>query len=137
MPLTQQQQNEAARRQAAERGTTVGHWPGDPEPVSHRPDQPYTGPTGDRSRVPAPGYRLPNGATIIAVREVRGQATVLALTNGLSLHPYVTWRLDVETGEVWGGDYCLTFTGAIRSYAKRSGFGAGLIDEDSIGNVIV
>lgn len=74
-----------------------------------------------------PGTVLPNGAIVVAARHLMGnrdrdESIVLALTNGMASHPYVTWRMHSPTGVVVSGDYCLTFEGAIRSYAERSGF---------------
>lgn len=79
-----------------------------------------------------PGTTLPNGATVVATTSIRGYAgehIVLALTNGMASHPYVTWRMDGATGEVFHGDYCMTFVGAIRSYAARSGFPVYTLDD--------
>lgn len=71
-----------------------------------------------------PGTQLPNGAIVVAARHLMGrdESIVLCLTNGMAGHPYVTWRMHTPTGVVTSGDYCLTFEGAIRSYAERSGF---------------
>lgn len=70
-----------------------------------------------------PGATLPNGAVVIAARHAStNRVVVLALTMGHAGHPYVTWVMDEETGRTWTGDYCLTFEGAMRSYAARSGF---------------
>jgi hypothetical protein len=76
-----------------------------------------------------PGARLPNGAIVVAARLTHRagpitnpEAVVLALTNGMAGHPYVTWSMNPEDGQVYAGDYCLTFEGAMRSYAARSGF---------------
>jgi len=71
-----------------------------------------------------PGAILPNGATVVASRPAGAQHhVVLALTPpGQSAHPYVTWVVGEETGHATAGDYCMTFEGAIRSFAARSGF---------------
>lgn len=76
-----------------------------------------------------PGAMLPNGATVVAARLIhqRGpitnpEAVVLALSGGMSGHPYATWRMNPEDGQCYGGDYTGTFEGAMRSYAARSGF---------------
>ena len=81
---------------------------------------PATGPLS--TRYDEPGARLPNGAIIVAARTAGRGTVVLALTNGMAAHPYVTWVIDPETGHAWTGDYCMTFEGAMRSYARRSGF---------------
>ena len=69
-----------------------------------------------------PGTILPNGAIVVAARMRRDEAVVLALTQHVASHPYATWRMDPANGNTYSGDYCLTFEGAIRSYAARSGF---------------
>lgn len=79
------------------------------------------------SKYTQPGAVLPNGAIVVAARPVYGQEReyiILALTNGMAGHPYVTWRMYVNDAHAVteSGDYCLTFEGAIRSYAARSGF---------------
>lgn len=81
------------------------------------------------SKFATPGASLPNGATVVAARPVHGQEReyiILALTNGMAGHPYVTWRMYPSVGDthavVMSGDYTMTFEGAIRSFAARSGF---------------
>jgi len=70
-----------------------------------------------------PGAKLPNGAIVVASRTAgRDRVVVVALTNGQAAHPYATWVVDAETGDAFAGDYCMTFEGAIRSFAARSGF---------------
>lgn len=79
-----------------------------------------------------PGTLLPNGATVVATRSIRGytgEHIVLALTNGMAGHPYVTWWMDGATGVVVSGDYCMTFEGAMRSFAARSGFPVALLGD--------
>jgi hypothetical protein len=75
-----------------------------------------------------PGTRLPNGALVIDGRATaKGEGVVLALTHpgGQAAHPFVTWRVDLETGDTFSADYCVTFEGAIRSYGARTGFAPG------------
>lgn len=82
-----------------------------------------------------PGTVLPNGAIVVASRYLMGprdEAIVLCLTNGMAGHPYATWRMHAPTGVVVSGDYCLTFEGAIRSYAARSGFAVETLDNGTV-----
>ena len=72
-----------------------------------------------------PGTRLANGATVIDGRAVaKGEGIVLALLPGPTStpHRFVTWRIDLVTGDTVSGDYTATFEGAIRSYGARTGF---------------
>lgn len=68
-----------------------------------------------------PGARLPNGSTVVVARNAGRRMLVLALTNGQAAHPYATWVLKTEDGSTFLGDYCMTFEGALRSFAARSG----------------
>lgn len=91
------------------------------------------------SKYTQPGAVLPNGAIVVAARPVYGQEReyiILALTNGMAGHPYVTWRMYVAVNDAHAvtqsGDYCMTFEGAIRSYAARSGFLVESLDHGSV-----
>lgn len=82
------------------------------------------------SKYTKPGAILPNGAVVVVARQASPNRTiVLALAMGQAAHPYVTWLLDPETGTTYHGDYTLTFEGAIRSFAARSGFPVELLGD--------
>ena len=80
-----------------------------------------------------PGTMLPNGATVVASRGGLGRRTVvLALTNGLAAHPYATWTVDPVSGTATAGDYCLTFEGALRSFAARTGLAIETLTDGTV-----
>jgi hypothetical protein len=73
------------------------------------------------SRYTEPGTRLPNGARVIAARKVNDEeAVVLALTEGMAGHPYATWRMDLETGHTYWGEYLMTLNEAVASLLERA-----------------
>ena len=61
-----------------------------------------------------PGYRLRNGAMIVAV----SGDIVLAVREG-ETYPYVTWALD-EEGHAYRGRYYLDIEAALQNYARRA-----------------
>ena len=49
-------------------------------------------------------YASWNGATLVAVRKVRdNESVILAIVEGGE--PYVTWRMDTKTGDTYWGHY--------------------------------
>jgi hypothetical protein len=95
-------------------------------------DQEFTGPRlvgpafepkpkdADAWALPKPGTLLRNGATVIdSSRTDVDEALVIAMTNGMAGHPFVTWRLDLKTGNTYVGDYCFTLTEAQHSIHAR------------------
>lgn len=65
-----------------------------------------------------PGKPLKNGATLVAVRHLTDQeSVVLAIVEGGS--PYVTWRLSRRDGETYWGHYHRTLGEAFADFNAR------------------
>ena len=67
-----------------------------------------------------PGQRLINHAIIVAVRKVtEREGVVLAIRPGVN-DPYVTWRIDLESGECFWGHYFINYDKASGDFIRRS-----------------
>ena len=64
----------------------------------------------------APGDRLPNGATVVAIRN----DVVLALRPGHVYDPYVTWSIGPDGG-TYSGHYHNHLDEAVADFADRAG----------------
>lgn len=68
------------------------------------------------------GEKLPNGAIIIDYARISGdEGAVLALRLDSPVDPYVTWKMDMKTGECYWGHYfhAASFLNAVDDFVAR------------------
>lgn len=66
------------------------------------------------------GKRLPNGATVLASRPASGNYNLVLAWRQESDDPFVTWKVDPETGDAFWGHYHESITQAVEDYEERT-----------------
>ena len=68
---------------------------------------------------PVPGVQLSNGATIVRV-VARNERTRFVLAVAPTAHAYVTWVVELETGDSFWGHYFTDLNSAVADLERRA-----------------
>lgn len=66
------------------------------------------------------GKPLPNGATVLAHRPASGSYELVLAFSPASADPFITWKVDPETGDAFWGDYYADIGEAAHDYKERT-----------------
>lgn len=66
------------------------------------------------------GKTLPNGATVLASRPASGNYELVLAFHPESADPFITWKVQPETGEAHWGSYHNDIAEAVHDYEERT-----------------
>ncbi len=66
------------------------------------------------------GQKLPNGAIVLATRPASGNYDLVLAFHPGSDDPFITWKVQPETGEAHWGTYRNDIVEAVQDYQERT-----------------